>query len=84
MTREDWDEECCLYQDERYVVAAIKKHLLTDDQRSFLQKHSLSIEDILNGRFRGDLGDEVTATIFKPWNDHLGWHEFGFKNGEHR
>jgi hypothetical protein len=65
------------FDDESYLVAAIKKHLRTSAQKIWLDDHDISIEDLLNGRVEGDLMNEV-RDIFDDWNKKLGFHSFGF------
>jgi hypothetical protein len=75
-TKEKWEEVCGYGESEHYLVAAIKRHLLTPEQKAFLNKHDLSIEDVLNGRFAIRLSGTLTEKLFKPWNAVLGWKEF--------
>ena len=74
------DEESCHLllcgADEHWVVAIIKQHLQTDEQRLWLYEHDLYIQDLLNGRTTGDVDDEVRA-IFANWNEKLGRQYFG-------
>lgn len=74
-TRESWSDASGCGQEEAYLVAAIKKHLLTAPQRRRLYELDLTIEDLLNGRVEGD--QSVYTEMFSPWNDTLGWREFG-------
>lgn len=76
-TKETWEEACCGYQDECYLVAAIRKHLLSDKQRYALFVLNLTVEDCLNGRYPPE-DALVVSTIYKQWNAILGWREFGF------
>ena len=63
------------FDSEEYLVEAIEKHLLTEDQRRQLFDNKLSIEKLLNGRF----GDEpVVDQIFAEWNTALGFEHFRF------
>lgn len=67
------------FHEEHYLVAAIKKHLRTDEQRKALAEADISIEDMLNGRYTG--GPEIGALVdgvFKAWNEKLGHKAFGF------
>lgn len=75
-TNESWEEACCGYQDECYIVAAIRKHLLTEAQREAMFVLDVSIEDCLNGRYTMEKS-MVIDTIYKQWNERLGWREFG-------
>ncbi len=61
---------------ERYLVTAIKKHLLTEEQRKKLFELNLSIEECLNGGYTGDQEDSVRS-IYNEWNQKLGLHYFG-------
>lgn len=74
-TRDKWAEECGGFDSEEYLVAAIKRHLLTEDQRRRLYDLRLSIEDLLNGRVEGDQG--IYDEVFDVWNAALGWKAFG-------
>ena len=73
MTRQQWQE--LTDQDECYLVNAIKRHLLTPEQREFIHAKDSSIEDMLNGRVENDDWSDV---IFADWNAKLGWKEFYF------
>ena len=66
------------FDSEEYLVSAIKKYLRTEKQKQWLYNHDLSIEDCLNGRYPGNLEEEVDEVLYKPWNEILGFHEFGF------
>ena len=74
-TKKEWEEACGWKEDEHYLVLAIKKFLLTESQREELFALNCSIEDLLNGRC-GDIGQE--EKFFNPWNEKLGWKEFGY------
>lgn len=76
LSKAEWDELSDL--GEEYTIPAIKKYLLTQEQRDFLTSNDYDIADILNGRFRYDQMDEVKDKLFKPWNDKLGWVKFRF------
>lgn len=65
------------FDSEEYLVSAIKQYLRTEEQRKWLYDHDLSIEDCLNGRYPGDLEEEVAEVLYKPWNEILGFREFG-------
>jgi hypothetical protein len=64
------------FHEEHYLVAAIKKHLLTEEQREWMHER-ISIEDMLNGRTDGAYERDVVR-IFEEWNTKLGFHHFGF------
>lgn len=67
------------FYEEHYLVAAIKKHLLTEEQRICLFNLDLSIEDVLNGRIGGGSKWEfVTNVLFPDWNQKLGFESFKF------
>jgi len=59
------------FYNEYQLVDAIKKHLLTDDQKQFLSDNNLSIEDCLNGRVSGKFDTEISI-IFREWNTKIG------------
>jgi hypothetical protein len=77
-TKERWEETCGYGEDERYLVNAIRNHLLTEEQRQQLFQRNISIEDILNGRVQGEDSEEFSNRLFSDWNAKLGWREFGF------
>ena len=63
---------------EEYLIQAIEKWLLTEDQRKQLFEHRLSVEKILNGRYYGG-GAEGTFVhgLYDAWNAKLGFKSFG-------
>ena len=66
------------FDDEKYLVQAIKSHLITPEQKKLLFKFDLSIQDILNGRYGGKRGEETAVSeIYSSWNEKLGFHNFG-------
>ncbi len=69
------DGEFC---DEEYLVEAIERWLLTEDQRKKLFEHRLSVEKILNGRYYG-AGKEgaFVRSLYDDWNTKLGFNLFG-------
>lgn len=76
-----WDEIVEMFRDgefseEHYLVDAIKRHLLTDDQCDQLCSARISIEDMLNGRISGD--NKLVETIFINWNEQLGFECFAY------
>lgn len=75
MNREEWTE--ITEQSEEQLISAIKKHLLTLEQKELLFKNDLDIADLLNGRFMSTKIDMVIE-FFKCWNQKLGWIEFKF------
>jgi hypothetical protein len=76
MTKEQWTEACGYFDDEHYLVSAIKTHLLIEDQRKWLFDQGLSIEDLLNGRWPENMEEDI-ALLYDDWNLKLGWKEFG-------
>ena len=56
---------------EEWVVAAIERHLQSEEQRKGMFDRRLSIEKILNGRYTGDQEPFVRQTL-KEWNEKLG------------
>jgi hypothetical protein len=66
------------FHEEHYLVAAIKKHLRTDEQRKALAEADISIEDMLNGRVANEAAMFVIDNIFNEWNAKLGHKAFGF------
>jgi hypothetical protein len=76
-----WDEVVEFWRDgefceERYLVEAIERHLLTEDQRKRMFDARLSIEKMLNGRYPSDQSPVVQA-FFDEWNTKLGFKTFG-------
>jgi hypothetical protein len=64
--------------EEHYLVAAIERWLLTEEQRKAMFDHRLSIEKMLNGRYVDSLGvGMLVAGIFEEWNKKLGFKAFG-------
>lgn len=66
------------FDQEYYLIEAIEKHLLTEDQRNKLFYHRLTLEKILNGRFCRGKEEECADNCFKEWNNKLGFKSFGF------
>lgn len=65
------------FPEEQYTVAAIEKHLLTEEQRQLMFAHRLTIEKMLNGRYGdGEIGKAVQS-IYDAWNAKLGYKSFG-------
>jgi len=64
------------FDSEEYQVAAIEKHLITEEQRKLLFHSHLTIEKVLNGRY-GMQHEAVIARIFIGWNNKLGFKLFG-------
>lgn len=60
-----------MFQEEYQLVSAIKRNLLSDEQKKFLFDNDISIEDILNGRFSGDFDKEISMML-KDWNNKIG------------
>ena len=77
MTR--WDD----FNEEWELAAAIRRELLTADDSAWLASHNVTVEDALNGRFRGDLMNDVEA-MFARWNTRIGSYHFGFYLGNER
>jgi hypothetical protein len=63
------------FDDERYLVAAIKLHLRSPEQKRWLDANDISIEDVLNGRVEGGTPQEV-LDMFEDWNAKLGFRCF--------
>jgi len=75
MTKEEWVKECGFFENEYYLIGAIKKYLLKEEQKEKLLKVNLSISDILNGRFYEE-DSILIESLFEDWNNTLGWNEF--------
>jgi hypothetical protein len=65
----DFDQEC-------YLIEAIKKHLVTKIDIMILNNLNLTIGDCLNGRYNGEQKIQVYA-IYQKWNNKLGFKHFG-------
>jgi hypothetical protein len=66
------------FPDERYLVDAIEKHLLTEEQRKLLFENGLDVVKILNGRWENSIQREnVIKQIYSDWNERLGFVSFG-------
>jgi hypothetical protein len=61
---------------EEYLVSAIEKWLMTEEQRELMFKNRLTVEKMLNGRYYETVSPMV-HDIFKLWNDKLGFDRFG-------
>lgn len=62
--------------EEKYLVEAIKTHLRTKEHRQMMADMDVSIEEMLNGRYGGDLEPKVFQ-IYDEWNAKLGFKSFG-------
>jgi hypothetical protein len=71
----DFKEE---FADERYLVDAIKQYLLSPEHKAMLDARGVSIEDVLNGRVRGDDQDSIYKMLNDDWNGKIGFVTFGF------
>lgn len=60
------------FQEEHYLVAAIKTYLLTDHTKALLHYQDISIEDILNGRVGGEPKATIVREALSEWNTLLG------------
>lgn len=65
------------FDDESYLVIAIKKHLRTPEHKNQIDINDLSVEDMLNGRF-GSQKEKIVLAIFDHWNKSLGFKCFGY------
>jgi hypothetical protein len=64
------------FDDEEYLVKAIKRHLRDEEDKATLARLDLTIEDCLNGRVNGEQEPEVLR-MYEKWNQKLGFHHFG-------
>jgi hypothetical protein len=76
MTKQEW-KELGVEEDEKYLIRAIRTHLLSPVQRQALFDRDLNIDDLLTGNF-GEKDESFVQTTLKEWNKTLGWREFGF------
>lgn len=60
---------------EHFLVDAIKRHLLTDEQWAKICAQRESIENMLNGRISGD--SRWVQEIYAEWNKKIGAEVFG-------
>lgn len=63
------------FQEERYLVAAIKLHLMSQSDKRIIEQQNSSIEEMLNGRVRGDT--TWVQQMYERWNALLGFCCFG-------
>lgn len=66
------------FDEEHHEVAAIKRHLRTPEQKSWMHDNDISIEDMLNGRVEGFEAQRDTHVIFGEWNGKLGFTRYGY------
>lgn len=64
--------------EEHYLIEAITKHLLTEDQRNRMHSNRYTIADMLNGRIEGAVAQDDAEAIFAEWNKKLGFPHFGY------
>ena len=64
------------FAEEEYLVRAIRKQLLTPEQKQAMSSADLTIEDMLNGRVN-EQQEELVDSIFQEWNVFLGMDYFG-------
>jgi len=79
-----WEEVVAFWKvdgdfcEEQYLVAAIEKHLQTEEQRKLMFDHHLSIEKMLNGRYSAARRScAAVQRIYGEWNAKLGFKAFG-------
>lgn len=63
------------FYEEHYNVAAIKKYLITAEQKKEMCNNDISIEDILNGRCSNT---QLFEKIIKEWDAKIGGGVFHF------
>jgi len=63
------------FNDENDLVRAIRLHLMSQFDKRLIEQNNSSIEDMLNGRVRGD--GRWVILIFARWNALLGFRCFG-------
>ncbi len=63
------------FPEEHYLVAAIKLHLMSQSDKRIIEQQNSSIEDMLNGRVRGDT--TWVKQMYERWNALLGFRCFG-------
>jgi hypothetical protein len=83
-----WEQVVAFFKDgefheESYLVQAIERWLLTEEQRKRIFDAHLSIEKMLNGRY-GEKEESAVEAIYNEWNAKLGHYQFGGWLGEKR
>lgn len=63
------------FQEEHYLVAAIKLHLMSQADKRIIEQQNSSIEDMLNGRVEGNT--TWVQQMYERWNSLLGFRCFG-------
>lgn len=78
-----WEEVVEFWRDdgdfceEKYLVEAIERFLLTEEQRKAMFDKRLSIEKILNGHYPcNDEYCDFVHKLFEEWNTKLGFESF--------
>lgn len=71
------------FHEEHYSVAAIEKHLLTEEQRRGIFDRRLSIEKMLNARVEGEDNQRFVESVYHAWNVKLGYYMFGHDGSRH-
>ena len=67
------------FHDEQYLVAAIKRYLLTESHKQILNQYDFSIEDMLNGRVDArKVPRNIVHSIFRDWNVWLNYDTFAY------
>jgi hypothetical protein len=67
------------FPEEHYLVSAIEKYLLTSGQQQRLVALGLSLEDVLNGRYR-ESAQMTVNVMLSDWNTRLGFSPFYVKS----
>ena len=63
------------FHGEEYLIPAIKRWLLTPEERLKMYENDIDISDILNGRYLGSKSQFVCG-LFDAWNQKLGFKAF--------
>ena len=64
------------FYEQHYLIEAIERWLITEEQRDVMFLVNLTIEKMLNGRYSQDVVSVVVG-IFNEWNKKLGFNSFG-------
>lgn len=75
ITQDQWQRFFKNEDSEERVVAAIENHLLSEQQEIWLRNNSLTVQDLLNGRYYLEQEAKVHA-MFEAWNVEIGMRHF--------
>ena len=64
------------FRENEYLIAAIKKYLLTNEQKQIMSTHNFSIQNMLGGQIPHEL-IPIKTNIYQEWNTKLEVKYFG-------